>query len=69
MRIEIKIDTSNAAFGDYDRSSPDYDEETKLAEVRRIADSAIYRVWKGERSGECFDYNGNHVGAWRVFGK
>ncbi len=51
----IKMETGNAAFGDYPND-----------EVGRILGHVVACLEDGDLSGSCYDINGNKVGEWRL---
>lgn len=54
-RFTLSVDLSNAAF-----------DEDPHAELGRLLKEASRRVAQGDTAGSMRDYNGNHVGTWKI---
>ena len=53
--MKLIIKTDNDAFVDY-----------KNGEIARILQATAKRILEGDRSGNCYDHNGNKVGEWKI---
>jgi hypothetical protein len=58
MRLILKLDMDNAAFGETPMDA--------LQEVARILRDVADRAEGGQPCGTCRDFNGNSVGKWTV---
>lgn len=58
MRVELRIDSENAAFDDVDGGAQ--------REAARLLREAADRIEQGSEVGHLIDYNGNVAGAWEV---
>lgn len=64
--FEVKINTGNAAFHDYNE---EYDNYAMRTEVIRILQKVIHSIDAGYNEGSCIDINGNKVGSWNFGSK
>lgn len=66
MKLVIRVDLDNAAFGDLDLRLP-ADCDVLAQQVRWVFEDSLFsEIESGDLAGNLRDQNGNTVGTWRI---